>query len=136
MGHLRTPFVFFNACEVARTGRVASFVTGWAPAMLEMGAGGYIGALWPIGDRHAMEFSRAFYENLLNEFKKDHRHEANVAEVLRRTRSDLRSNATALSYVYYGDTNLRLFQSPERAHESGALPRVHSDRVGEPLNLN
>nr|VFK59662.1 MAG: CHAT domain-containing protein [Candidatus Kentron sp. TUN] len=53
-GQVRThPFFFFNACEVGQSHRVANIVDGWAIAMLETGASGYIGPLWPIGDKGA-----------------------------------------------------------------------------------
>ncbi len=102
------PFFFFNACHIGQTQRVANFVNGWAPAVLDAGASGYVGALWPINDRGAYEFAARFYEILAAELK---RGPISVAEVLRQTRANFLKNGdpTFLAYVYYGDPNLTFY---------------------------
>jgi hypothetical protein len=107
-GHGTThPLFFFNACEVGRAERTANFVNGWAPAVLESGASGYIGALWPLGDSGAAEFAHIFY-NSLGRGALGRR--ISVSDVLRLTRREYLKNGdpTFLAYVYYGDPNLRL----------------------------
>ncbi len=105
------PFFFFNACQIGQTQRVANFVNGWGPTVLESGASGYVGALWPIQDRNAYEFSSRFYEVLADEIQYG---AVGIADVLRRTRSEfLKKGApTYLAYVFYGDPNLTLIAGP------------------------
>jgi hypothetical protein len=100
-------FVFFNACDVGQVSRVANFVNGWAPAVLETGASGYIGALWPLGDKAAANFAIHFYRALEQRAGKG---SVSVADVLRDTRRLFleENDPTYLAYVYYGDPNLRL----------------------------
>lgn len=107
------PFFFLNACEVGQSRQVANTVDGWAPAVLEAGASGYIGALWPIGDKGAADFASQFYKEL-GERSLDS--PVQVAEVLRDTRRQYLANGdpTFLAYVYYGDTNLRVNLRPAR----------------------
>jgi hypothetical protein len=100
-------FVFFNACDVGQVTRVANFVDGWAPAVLETGASGYVGALWPLGDRPSANFAIHFYETLAQRATKG---PVPVADVLRETRGMFlkENDPTYLAYVYYGDPNLEL----------------------------
>ncbi len=55
-------FYFFNACDVGQTKHSGNFVDGWGPAVLEKGASGYIGALFPVNDQVAAKFSVLFYQ--------------------------------------------------------------------------
>ncbi|HXZ28972.1 MAG TPA: CHAT domain-containing protein [Terriglobales bacterium] len=102
------PVVFFNACEVGQSQKVANFVDGWAPAVLRIGASGYIGALWPVNDRVAALFAARFYQAMESELAQAGGR-ARVSEVLTRTRRDVfreTGDPTALAYVFYGDPNL------------------------------
>ena len=103
------PFFFFNACDIGRTQRVADFVDGWAPAALELGASGYVGALWPINDMGAAAFAEAFYTELAKQMTPD----ASIATVLRNTRAArlAEGDATGLAYAFYGDPHLRVRKS-------------------------
>lgn len=94
------PFLFLNACNLGQVDRVAGLADGWAPASLEAGVAGYVGGLWPIGDRAAAEAARVFYEAALAGVQ--------VAEALRRTRARFleAGDPTFLAYVYYGDPRL------------------------------
>jgi hypothetical protein len=107
------PFFFFNACHIGQTQRVANFVNGWAPAVLDAGASGYVGALWPINDRGAYEFARKFYEILGEKLDLG---SVSVAEALRETRRTFLKNGdpTFLAYVYYGDPNLTFYAQAQR----------------------
>jgi hypothetical protein len=101
------PLFFFNACDLGQASHVANFVDGWAPAVLESGAGGYIGGLWPVSDHGAATFAIRFY-GLLSENLDEG--SANVAEMLRQTRAKVydHGDPTFLAYVYYGYPDLRL----------------------------
>ncbi len=105
------PFFFFNACHIGQTERVANFVNGWAPAALDAGASGYIGALWPVNDKGAYEFATKFYEILESKLKEG---PVTVGEVLRETRKEFSKNGspTFLAYVYYGDPGLTFSDKP------------------------
>ena len=102
------PLIFFNACDVGQAQRIAGFVDGWAPAVLDTGASGYIGGLWPLGDRGAAEFARTFYDALAADLAQGQ--DVTVADLLRLARKRFYEDGdpTALAYVYYGDPNLRL----------------------------
>ncbi|MBM4345200.1 MAG: CHAT domain-containing protein [Deltaproteobacteria bacterium] len=111
------PLVFFNACEVGRAERTAGFVDGWGPAVLETGASGYIGGLWPLGDRAASDAAAAFYQSALS------RDGALVAEAVRQVRARFAATGdpTYLAYVYYGDANLALRRAGAEESEPEAL---------------
>ena len=100
------PFFFFNACEIGQAHRVANFVDGWAPAVLETGSSGYIGGMWPLGDKGAAEFSSEFYRMLEEKLKLG---PVSVADVLQETRKRFyeTGDPTFLAYVYYGDPNFQ-----------------------------
>jgi hypothetical protein len=94
--------VFLNACELGQADKVAGIVDGWAPAVLDGGAAGYVGGLWPLGDEAAADFARRFYAAV--------REGAPVAEALRRARRAFfeKGDPTYLAYVFYGDPYLEL----------------------------
>ena len=102
----RHPFFFFNACDLGQAHQVASFVEGWAPAVLDVGASGYVGGLWPLDDEAAAQFAARFYQQVTRELAEG---PVVVAEVLRDTRRRFfaTGDPTFLAYVYYGDVNLR-----------------------------
>ena len=105
----RETLIFFNACELGKTENVASIVEGWAPAVLDAGASGYIGALWPIGDDEAASFAEAFYAEIERSIQMQG--EVRVTEVLRclRRRGATRSDPTWQAYVFYGDPQTSLY---------------------------
>lgn len=100
------PLFFFNACSVGQSEQVAGTIDGWAPAVLEAGASGYVGALWPVNDRSAARFGGDFYQTLAQRLEQQR--PASVALVLRDVRRKFLENndPTFLAYVYYGDPNL------------------------------
>ena len=106
--HQTHPFFFFNACDVGQAHHVANFVDGWAPAVLEAGASGYIGGLWPLVNKGATAFAELFYQQLEAILKTER--PANVADLLRKTRKRFYENGdpTFLGYVYYGDPHFQL----------------------------
>ena len=113
---LRNPFFFFNACEMGQSKKVADFVSGWAPAVLESGASGFIGALWPVDDRGAAKFASVFYGELDQRLAKG---PVNVAELLRDARRLYldEGNPTYLAFIYYGDPNLEFSRPKPKARE-------------------
>jgi TPR repeat protein len=99
------PFYFFNACEVGQARQAVGALDGWAPALLDTGASGYLGALWPVSDQVAGVFAANFYKILLEN------ESAPVAEVVRQTRQrtfDDTHDPTALAYVLYADPFLEV----------------------------
>ncbi len=100
-------FYFFNACDIGQAEQIGNAVDGWGPAVLDAGAGGFIGGLWPVFDDAAADFAARFYTELSRDLDGDGAH---VADVLRRVRQAFleTGDPTYLSYVYYGDVNLRL----------------------------
>jgi hypothetical protein len=105
------PLYFFNACDLGGADGSAGFVDGWAPAVLETGAAGFIGGLWPLGDTGAADFAGRFYGALTAELGRDGSTE--VADLLRRARRGFyeTGDPTYLAYVFYGDPLLRLHRS-------------------------
>ena len=104
---LEHTFFFFNACDVGQSTQIGNFVDGFGPAVLGRGASGYIGALWPVNDKVAADFSVDFYQLM---HKNMDAGSANVSAILERTRQVVykeTKNPTALAYVLYGDTNLK-----------------------------
>ena len=103
------PLFFFNACDVGESRQFMNDVDGWAPALLDGGASGYIGALWPVSDATAELFASTFYDAIAKELALDEH--ASVAGILMRTRGDVfrkTQDPTALAYVFYGDPKLTL----------------------------
>ncbi len=105
---INRPFFFLNACEVGQSDNFAGFVDGFAPAVLDAGASGYIGALWSIGDNGAERFASLFYKTMADEVAKNG--QVRMADLLRRTKAEFAKNGdpTFLSYVFYGDPSLQL----------------------------
>lgn len=104
------PFYFFNACDVGRADTVANFVEGWAPAVIEGGASGFIGGLWPVFDDSAAAFAAGFYADIETRLAEGPASVAAVLQDLRRRFAET-GDPTWLGYVYYGDVNLRLIRS-------------------------
>ncbi|MEN0063835.1 MAG: CHAT domain-containing protein [Myxococcota bacterium] len=106
----RQTLIFFNACELGQADATANIVEGWAPVMLDAGASGYIGALWPVGDEEAAAFAEAFYENVESSIAAYGR--APVTEIMRclRKRGADRDDPTWQAYVFYGDPSTELYR--------------------------
>ncbi|MFJ9011471.1 CHAT domain-containing protein [Streptomyces canus] len=93
------PLVFFNACRSA--GEIDWFgeSLGWAPQFLNAGAGAFVGTLWPVRSRSALQFAETFYDQLLT-----HRRPLGQASLAaRQTIRDLHGgDPTWLAYAVYG----------------------------------
>jgi hypothetical protein len=103
------PFIFFNACSLGQARRVTRFVDGWAPAVLEAGASGYVGGLWLLSDAGAAEFAVHFYRALAGALDQG---PVLVADILQQVRRRVyeTGDPTFLAYVYYGDPQFRLIR--------------------------
>jgi CHAT domain len=101
------PLYFLNACMVGQAGRVAHFVDGWAPAVLESGASGFIGGIWPVSDAAAADLASRFYGSMEEQLRTG---SAVVPELLRQVRRRFfeTQDPTYLAYVFYGDVRLRV----------------------------
>src|SRR6185369_2591280 len=73
------PLFFFNACSVGQTQNIANFVDGWATAVLDAGASGYVGSLWPVSQTGAADFGATFYSQFDRRLKEG---PASVAKTL------------------------------------------------------
>ncbi|MFE1437387.1 CHAT domain-containing protein [Streptomyces sp. NPDC058739] len=93
------PLVFFNACRSA--GEITWFgeSLGWAPQFLNAGAGAFIGTLWPVRSRSALQFAEAFYEQFIT-----HGQPLGQASLAARqiTRELHGGDPTWLAYAVYG----------------------------------
>ncbi|MEV5875563.1 sigma-70 family RNA polymerase sigma factor [Streptomyces sp. NPDC052101] len=93
------PLVFFNACRSA--GEIEWFgeSLGWAPQFLNAGAGAFVGTLWPVRSRSALQFAETFYDQLITR-----RQPLGKASLLARqtTRDQHAGDPTWLAYAVYG----------------------------------
>ena len=92
------PLVFLNVCHLGRGERGLVHWSGWTSRLVAMGAGAVLGALWPIDDRAAVEFSTAFYRAF---FAGEPLGEA-VWRARLHTRESFPENATWLAFTAYG----------------------------------
>lgn len=101
------PFYFFNACDTGVSTSFGGFVQGWGPAVLESGASGFIGGMWPLNDRTAAAFSTSFYGEISDQMKSK---PVYVAEVLQDVRKKFfeTGDPTYLAYTFYGNANLQV----------------------------
>lgn len=60
------PLVFFNSCNIGRSGRSLVGMGGWPRALLDVGVGAFIGALWEVRDSKARLFEQTFYRLFLS----------------------------------------------------------------------
>jgi CHAT domain-containing protein len=108
----RHPVFFLNACDVGQSNRIANFVDGWAPAVLEAGASAYISGIWPLGDRGASEFASRFYRLLDDKARTS---PVALSDIVRQTRKLFYEthDPTYLAYVYYGDAYFRVLKATQ-----------------------
>ena len=60
----RRPIVFLNGCETARLGANLTTWGGWPKVFNQVGASVFVGTSWPVRDKPASNFSKAFYDAL------------------------------------------------------------------------
>jgi TPR repeat protein len=110
-GRVTHPFYFFNACDQGQSQGVLNYVDGWAPALMQSGASGYLGALWKVSDTTAESFSKHFYTELAQKMAS---HQAwSVADVVTDARAatyEEKYDPTALAYILYAHPYLTMDQ--------------------------
>lgn len=95
------PLVFLNACQVGKGGNGIAGVSGFADSFLRprkgKGASAFIGALWSVNDKLALNFAEAFYKSLLQN--------NTLVEAIKSAReaSQQKNDFTWLSYSVYGN---------------------------------
>ena len=103
------PLVIFNTCHCGRLGFSLTRLGSWGAQLVQLGCGGFIGALWPVSDRAALVFARALYEELARNCP--------VAEAVRLARLQVRErypgDPTWLAYCCFADPMARI--EPEMA---------------------
>ncbi len=100
--HAPGPLVFLNACQVGRQGYSLTGTGGFARAFVKSGAGAFVSTHWSVGDLSALDFSKTFYEQLL-EGKN-----MMTAVAAARQAAKNKQEMTWLSYVVYADPYARL----------------------------
>lgn len=105
------PFYFFNACDSGSARVTGGFVRGWGTTVLEAGAAGFIGGLWPLSDEAAADFAGDYYARLAAALAGD---EVYLADVLREVRLGFyrTGDPNYLAYSFYGDPNLTVSAAP------------------------
>ena len=93
------PIVVLNACQSVRGGHSLKGVGGFAPALVQGGAGVIVGSAWSVGDLPAYGFVETFYERFLGAGRREPLARA-VAAARAKARED--GDATWLAYVVYG----------------------------------
>ena len=90
------PLIFLNACQTAVGGYSLTGAGGLAQAFVRGGAGLFVGTLWSVEDRAALQFSKTFYATL-----KDG---STVVQAARKAREAAKekNESTWLAYSVYG----------------------------------
>ncbi len=99
----KAPFYFFNACDLGRIDPQLGYVSGWAPALMQSGASGFLGALYEVGDNTAVSFATHFYTELKGDLAGSDQTwtMADVVTDARRATYAEANDPTALAYVLY-----------------------------------
>lgn len=59
------PLVFFNACQVGRSGVALTGAGGWAHRFIQAGAAAFVGTYWSVSDAPACRFAKEVYSRLV-----------------------------------------------------------------------
>jgi hypothetical protein len=102
------PLVFFNTCHSGRLGFCPTCLGSWGAHLVDLGCGGFIGALWPVTDRAAVAFARAFYEMIAQ--RQIIREAVRIAR--HRVREQFPDDPSWLAYRCFADPMARLEASP------------------------
>jgi hypothetical protein len=110
------PLVIFNTCHCGRMGFSLTRLGSWGAHLVRLGCGAFIGALWPVSDRAALAFARAFYEQLTSRRP--------LGEAVRLARLCVREqfpgDPTWLAYSCFADPMARL--EPGQPRDNPPLP--------------
>jgi len=95
------PLFFFNTCVSGRLGYSLTGLGSWSARLIELGCGGFVGTLWQVTDRGALEFAKVFYRLLVEDRP--------IAEAVRLARHELHVrrpfDPSWLAYRCYADPN-------------------------------
>jgi len=102
--------VFINACQTGRTGEGIAGVSGFADSFIRpasgRGAAVFVGALWSVSDKLALDFARTFYESL-------NKGETLIKSVAAaREACKAKGDFTWLAYTVYGNPMARISTAP------------------------
>jgi CHAT domain-containing protein len=104
-GRRPRPLIFINACHGARSEYSFTGMGGWATMLVNANVGAFIGAMWEVSDKLALQFAKTFYTQLLQENQ-------SIAESFRLAREEIRKaapyNSTWLAYSLYADPEGRV----------------------------
>ena len=98
--------MFLNACQAGREGEGLAGVSGFADSFIRplsgQGVAAFVGALWSVDDRLALNFAESFYREL-----KDGK---TIVEATRAARkaADAKHDFTWLAYTVYGNPFARM----------------------------
>ncbi len=96
--------VFINACESAQANielEGGKQLSGLAEAFIQSGTKTFIGSIWPIDNKDAINFAYSFYQNLLQEDK-------TIGECMLESKNELynsKSSHAWASFLMFGDPN-------------------------------
>lgn len=101
------PLIFLNACQVGQGGMSLTGLGGWAQQFLQVGAVGFIGAMWNVHDNPARDFAKAFYTRLLAG--------STIGAATLGARDEIKryQDATWLAYAVYGHPSAAVAQIEE-----------------------
>ncbi len=103
------PFYFFNACDLGRSDPQLNYVDGWAPALMQSGASGYLGALYEVGDASAVSFASHFYAGLKSNLGSEGNWSmADLVTAARKATYAESNDPTALAYVLYAKPYMKM----------------------------
>ncbi|HEX3045865.1 MAG TPA: CHAT domain-containing protein [Bacillota bacterium] len=91
------PLIVFNACKSGQEAISLTGVNSWAHNFIRAGAAGFVGALWDLDDKVALEFTKLFYQHLLGGEP--------IGEAVKAARLGVRSlgGISWLAYTVYAD---------------------------------
>lgn len=93
----RRPLIFLNACQIGRIGYHLTSIGGFAQAFIKAGAGAFVGTLWGVDDKLAINFTKTFYAELAAG--------STLAEASKKARNAAKKagEPTWLAYTVYGE---------------------------------
>jgi serine/threonine protein kinase/DNA-directed RNA polymerase specialized sigma24 family protein len=98
------PLIFFNSCHSGRLGFSLTRLGSWSAQFVHLGCGGFVGTLWPVTDRAALAFARAFYAEMTSG--------RTIGEAMQRARQHVRdrypNDPTWLAYCCFADPQARI----------------------------
>jgi CHAT domain-containing protein len=98
------PLIFFNSCHSGRLGFSLTRLGSWGAEFVHLGCGGFVGTLWPVTDRAALAFARAFYAEMTSGRP--------IGEAMQRARRHVRdrypNDPSWLAYCCFADPQARI----------------------------